>query len=337
MAFTIARRSCPISSCFTQTFRRNLTKSAVQGPLEPPLSTKTLPEYFATEVLNRYSSRPALICRKEGPRSHGGPPSRNLGVASHLAWDYAEFDTHINALARGLLSIGVLKGDRVGVIMGNTSSYAMLQLACASIGAILVTLNPAYRLTELAATLNLAGVKHLFLVPRLRSSEYVRMFAEAFPEIRGAIPGGLQVEDLPQLRSIIVVDNAEEYRANLAPLHIKGTVDWREILMWREDAREARVQKDILRGLNKEEVISLQFTSGTTGLPKAVSLTHSNLLNNGISIGRCMRLTEKDILCNVPPLFHCFGLILGNLAAWSHGSCIVYPSDTFDISKTTRA
>lgn len=111
-----------------------------------------------------------------------------------------------------------------------------------------------------AATLNLAGVKHLFLVPRLRSSEYVRMFAEAFPEIRGAHPGELRVEDLPQLRNIVVVDNAEEYRANLAPLHIKGTVDWREILMWREDTREARVQKDILRGLKKEEVISLQFT-----------------------------------------------------------------------------
>ena len=111
-----------------------------------------------------------------------------------------------------------------------------------------------------AATLNLAGVEHLFLVPRLRSSEYVRMFAEAFPEIRGANPGELQVEDLPQLRNIVVVDNAEEYRADLAPLHIKGTVDWREILMWREDAREVRVQKDILRRLNQEEVISLQFT-----------------------------------------------------------------------------
>ena len=163
LIISLARRSSSIFSRYT-TYRRRLSKSAVQGPLEPPLSTKTLPEYFATEVLNRYSSRPALICRKERPRSHGGPPSRNLGVTSHLAWDYAEFDTHINALARGLLGMGVQKGDRVGVIMGNTrcvyyragrkladrnSSYAMLQLACASIGAILVTLNPAYRLTEL--------------------------------------------------------------------------------------------------------------------------------------------------------------------------------------------
>lgn len=148
-------------------FKRRLTKSSVQGPLEPPLSTKTLAQYFETEVLDKYHARPALICRKEAARAHGGPPTHNLGrVSSYLAWSYEEFDRHINALARGLLSIGVQPGDRVGVIMGNNryvsstlnwsfqdveyhSSYAMLQWACASIGAILVTINPAYRLTEL--------------------------------------------------------------------------------------------------------------------------------------------------------------------------------------------
>ena len=152
-------------------FKRGLTKSSVQGPLEPPLSTKTLTQYFETEVLDKYHARPALICRKEAARAHGGPPTHNLGrVSSYLAWSYEEFDRHINALARGLLSIGVQAGDRVGVIMGNNryvsstlnwtiqdvechSSYAMLQWACASIGAILVTLNPAYRLTELVSLL----------------------------------------------------------------------------------------------------------------------------------------------------------------------------------------
>ena len=148
--------------------KRCLTMSSVSGPLEPPLSTKTLPEFFSEEILQKHSGRRALISRKEVPRDHGGPPSYNLGVSTHLAWDFAEFDRHINALARGLLGMGVQKGDRVGVIMGNTrcdylflfiglplvivgcsSAYAMLQWACASIGAILVTLNPAYRLTEL--------------------------------------------------------------------------------------------------------------------------------------------------------------------------------------------
>ena len=148
--------------------KRLLTKSSVQGPLEPPLSTKTLSQYFETEVLDKYHARPALICRKEAARAHGGPPTHNLGrVSSCLSWSYEEFDRHINALARGLLSIGVQPGDRVGVIMGNNryvsrlnwsiqdvefhSSYAMIQWACASIGAILVTLNPAYRLTELVS------------------------------------------------------------------------------------------------------------------------------------------------------------------------------------------
>ncbi|KAH9477789.1 Acyl-CoA ligase sidI [Psilocybe cubensis] len=271
---------------------RTLTKSAVQGPLDPPLSFKTLPEYFNSEVLSKFGDRPALICREELPRAHGGPASHNLGVGTHLAWDFMEFDRHINALARGLLAMGVQKGDRVGVIMGNNSSYAMLQWACASIGAILVTMNPAYRLTELVSTLNLSSVKHLFVVPQIRTSTYVRTLSEAFLEIRNHQPGELQIPDLPHLRNLVVVDNKDEHRADLAPLHIKGTVDWREILVWREDSREARLQKDIYAGLDKDEVINLQFTSGTTGLPKAVSVR--------------------------------------NLAAWAHGSSIVYPSAIFD-------
>lgn len=148
-----------------------LTLSAVEGPLEPPLVSKTLPAYFRDDILRPHGSRPALIARQEQVRPHGGPRSRNLGDAAHLAWDFGEFDRHIQALARGLLDLGVKKGDRVGVIMGNNrcvavvqlgllwrsrlardSAYACLQWACASVGAILVTLNPAYRLPELVCT-----------------------------------------------------------------------------------------------------------------------------------------------------------------------------------------
>ncbi|EKM75615.1 hypothetical protein AGABI1DRAFT_123040 [Agaricus bisporus var. burnettii JB137-S8] len=307
-----------------------LTQSAVAGPTEPPLSAKTLPQYFAEDVLARYPSRPALICRQEAPRSHAGPPSRNFKDVSHLAWDYEEFDRHIQALARGLLEMGVKKGDRVGVIMGNNSAYAMLQWACASIGAILATINPAYKLQELVDTLRLVGVKHLVAVPRIRSSTYIETFSQAFPQIRSQHPGEIQIEELPELRNLIVVDNAEEDRTRLERLKIKSLVDWREILLWRDDTIEGRKLNEIRSGLEKDEVINLQFTSGTTGLPKAVSLTHSNLLNNGLSIGRSMWFSEQDILCNTPPLFHCFGLVLGNLATWTHGACIVYPSPTFD-------
>ncbi|PPQ75996.1 hypothetical protein CVT26_005948 [Gymnopilus dilepis] len=303
---------------------RLLTTSYVEGPLEPPLSTKTLPQFFNTEILEPHSSRPALIARQERPRAHGGPASRNLGVTSHLAWDFAEFDRHIGALARGLLGMGVQKGDRVGVIMGNNSAYATLQWACANIGAILVTLNPAYRLTELAGTLNAVGVKHLFIAPRLRSSNYIRTLAEAFVEIRNAQPGELQIQDLPELRNIILVDNAEEGRDDIAKLKIRSMVDWREILMWREDVHEAKLHRKLYEGLHRDEVINLQFTSGTTGLPKAVSAT-SLLCSTAL-----ISVSPLSSLCKTFICFYYIRLVLGNLAAWTHGACIVYPSPSYD-------
>ncbi|RDB30266.1 putative acyl-CoA synthetase YngI [Hypsizygus marmoreus] len=330
-----------------QQAKRALTLSSVEGPLHPPLETRTLSEYFTSEILEKHSSRPALICRNEAPHAHQGPPSRNLGVTTHLAWDFAEFDRHINALARGLLNMGVRRGDRVGVVMGNNSAYAMLQWACAHVGAILVTVNPAYRAHELVNTLKLVGVKHLFVVPHIRTSAYVEMLAHALPEMKNSRPGDIQDPGLPELRNLVVVDNKGKSWARLEKLGIKSAIDWREILMWREDVKEKDMQRDISASLKNDDVANLQFTSGTTGAPKAVSLTHSNLLNNGISIGRCMYLTDQDsatylhystvlmsslLLSSPQSKLTCFPvrLVLGNLAAWVHGASIVYPSEVFD-------
>ncbi|KAI0711385.1 acyl-CoA synthetase [Earliella scabrosa] len=308
-----------------------LTLSEVEGPKHPPLVSKTLPAYFRDDILGVHGARPALVARKEPPRPFGGPRGRNLGDAPHLAWDFGEFDRHIQALARGLLDLGVQKGDRVGVIMGNNSAYACLQWACASIGAILVTMNPAYRLPELVNTLNLVGVSHLFVVPRIRTSSYVHMLRDAFPALANSKPGEIQEGALPALRHLVVVDNTGDFKQFERELEdVRPAVDFREVLVWREDTAEKQTVRQIAEGLDMADVINLQFTSGTTGAPKAVSLTHHNLLNNGLAIGRCMRLTPADVLCNVPPLFHCFGLVLGNLAAWTHGACIVYPSEIFD-------
>ncbi|PFH46339.1 hypothetical protein AMATHDRAFT_77711 [Amanita thiersii Skay4041] len=335
---------------FTRTL---LTLSSTAGPTNPPLDTRTLPEYFTSHVLHHYSQRPALICRSEKPRSHGGPPSRNMDVTRHLSWDYEEFERHIAALARGLVSMGVEKGDRVGVIMGNNSAYAVLQWACARIGAILVTINPAYRLQELVSTLNLVSVQHLFIVPRVRSSAYLYLLSSAFPSLRSPSSAtAIQEPAFPSLRNLVVVDNADEHRSDIDNSQVRCATDWREIMVWREGSREGQEVQRRMDGLKSDEVINLQFTSGTTGLPKAVSLTHTNLLNNGLSIAKCMNLTEQDVLCNVPPLFHCFDefpslpivlnnpnllfpspyprLVLGNLAAWVNGACIVYPSPVFD-------
>ncbi|OBZ78072.1 putative acyl-CoA synthetase YngI [Grifola frondosa] len=301
-----------------------------------PVSS-TFPEYFAHDILQKYGSRPALIARGEKPRPHGGPRSPNMGVSQHLAWDFQEFDRHIQALARGLLDLGVKKGDRVGVIMGNNSAYTCLQWACASVGAILVTMNPAYRLPELVNTLKLVGVSHLFVVPRIRTSAYVHMLSDAFPALRNSQPGDIQEPSLPELKHLIVVDNLSDMRQLEHDVKdVKCAVDFRETLIWREDTSERWLLEEIMASLSKDDVVNLQFTSGTTGSPKAVSLTHHNLLNNALSIGRCMHLTPSDVICNVPPLFHCFdtslslALSVRNLAAWVHGACIVYPSEIYN-------
>ncbi|KAF8553800.1 acyl-CoA synthetase [Imleria badia] len=318
-------RSLPLQT------RRLLTLSSVEGPKDPPLEHRTLPVYFRDEILAKHAERPALVCRQEKPRAHGGPPSRNMGVSTHLGWDFAEFDRHIHALARGLVSLGVQKGDRVAVVMGNNSSYALLQWACASVGAILVTLNPAYRVNELVNTLNVAGVSHLFAVPRLRGSRYIHMLSEAFPDLGASAPGDIQCKAVPALRHFVVVNNLADPDAfQKEIMDTKCVTDWREMLVWREDGAEGRRVREYANKLRSDDVINLQFTSGTTGAPKAASLTHLNILNNGLGNGRCMRFTPDDVLCNVPPLFHCFGLVLGNLAAWSHGACVVYPSEMFD-------
>ncbi|KAH7915059.1 hypothetical protein BJ138DRAFT_1170179 [Hygrophoropsis aurantiaca] len=292
---------------------RSLVFSSVEGATDPPLDHRSLSKYFNDEILEKHSDRAALICRQERPRAHGGPPSRNLSINTHLAWDFWEFDRHIGALARGLVAMGVNKGDRVAVIMGNNSAYASLQWACARIGAILVTLNPAYRINELINVLNLVGVSHLFVVPRIRTSHYVRMLTNAFPDLRNSAPGDIQEAALPTLKGLVVVDNTSSPAELDKELYdVKCAIDWREVMVWREDGKEQRIIQNSLESQKNGDVINLQFTSGTTGAPKAVSLTHSNLLNNALSIGKCMRITPEDVL------------------SWTHGSCVVYPSEIYD-------
>ncbi|EIN08864.1 acetyl-CoA synthetase-like protein [Punctularia strigosozonata HHB-11173 SS5] len=225
--------------------------------------------------------------------------------------------------------MGVKKGERVAVIMGNNSAYACLQWACVKIGAVLVTINPAYRVHELINTLRIVDVSHLFLVPRIRSSNYIQMLLSSLPSLSSASAGEIQDETLPALRNVIVMDDSFSSHGAKDAEGLRSMIDFRETLVWAHGSEEAEV-KARMSSLAEHDVINMQYTSGTTGSPKAVCLTHHNLLNNALSIGRCMQLGPGDVVCNVPPLFHCFGLILGNLAAWTHGSCIVYPSPVFD-------
>ncbi|KAF8331382.1 acyl-CoA synthetase [Cantharellus anzutake] len=308
---------------------RSLSTSFVRGPTEPALLTQTFPEFYSERLLPKFSSNIALVSTQEAPNAHGAPGGLLSESPKYLRWTFEDMHHHVAALSRGLVHLGVKKGDRVGVVMGNCSTYACLQWAAASIGAVLVTINPAYRIRELIGVMKLAGVSSLFITPKLRSSRYIDLLLQEMPHL--ASSDGQGDADLP-LQNIIITDNISreggDFHAELSRIPI--AVGFRDLLIWREDGESVNEVKSIEKSLHRDEVINLQFTSGTTGLPKAVSLSHANLLNNAHSIGRCMDLTPADKICNIPPLFHCFGLVLGNLASWVHASAIVYSAESFD-------
>ncbi|KAF7972149.1 hypothetical protein HWV62_18794 [Athelia sp. TMB] len=300
---------------------RHISLSYVEGPTQPALVTSTLGDYFSQNVLEKYPRQPALICRGELPGSSGGPLGRNLGLSSHLAWDYEEFDLNITATTRGLLRMGVKKGDRVD-------------------------------------TLNTSGVKHLFIVPQIRTSHYTSLFAEALPALRESTPGNIQEPSLPDLQNLVVINNTADKAGFEKDLHgLKSAVDWRDILAWREDSGETKVLTEIARSLDADDITNLIFTSGTTGNPKAVSLTHNIFLNNSLSVGHRLKLTHEDIVNNAPPLFHSMDkstlpkfisvdaqtdvitarILIGNFMPWLHGSAVAYPSASFEPSAVVNS
>ncbi len=212
---------------------------------------------------------------------------------------YAELWEQIGLAARGLLARGIQKGDRVGIWSPNRFEWVIVQYATARLGAILVNINPAYKTAELGYVLEQAGIGLLILARAFRQADYVGMLAE----VRGRCPG---------LRQALVLD--DEWERLLAA---GAGVDPAELV-----EREATLQFD--------EPINIQYTSGTTGFPKGATLSHHNILNNGFILGEQFRYTEQDRICVPVPFYHCFGMVIGNLAATSHGACIVVPGEAFD-------
>jgi len=239
---------------------------------------------------------------------------------------YNEFDAKVDQLARGLMALGIEKGEHVAVWATNWPEWVLLQFATARIGAVLVTVNPAYRAFELAYVLKQSDAKALFLIDRFRTSDYFAMVQEAVPELAGSPPGELTSGEYPRLQHVVAI--------NAPPA--AGMWSWDEVLARGEEisagqlaAREAMLQPG--------DPINIQYTSGTTGFPKGATLTHRNLLMNAFYIGECQQITEADRICIPVPFYHCFGCVLGVLCAAIRGAAMIIPAEHFDAKATLDA
>jgi fatty-acyl-CoA synthase len=271
----------------------------------PPLTETTIPAHLAA-VADRFADREAVV---------GRPQGRRLTFGDLMA----EADT----VARGLLGLGFSKGDRIGVWSTDNVEWVLMQLATARIGAILVNVNPAYTARELAYALERVRMQGLFVIPAFRRSNYVETLKGVVAELAHGDPA-VHSAAFPDLKRVVVFDPADPLATERpAP----GFTTWAEMA-----AAADGVEADALDAveMNANDPINIQFTSGTTGNPKPVLLSHRNILNNALDAARIMGFTERDRLCVPVPFYHCFGMVLANLLCFSVGACLVIPAEHFD-------
>jgi fatty-acyl-CoA synthase len=259
-----------------------------RGPTDSPLLEETIGERLR-KVTEEFGDREALVVRHQNYRA-----------------TYGELYEEVERAARGLIANGVLPGDRVGIWAPNRYEWVVVQYAAARVGAILVTINPAYKASELSYALRTAGVSLLFMARHFRSTDYVAMLEEVRHEC-------------PSLADVVVLDDEWEVFLGDAAL-----VDRSRVL-----EREAR--------LEPSDAINIQYTSGTTGSPKGATLSHRNILNNGHFTAEVLRYGDRDRVCVPVPFHHCFGMVMGNLACMTHGACVVVPGESFDARDVLRA
>jgi fatty-acyl-CoA synthase len=226
-----------------------------------------------------------------------------------LRFTYAEFDRRVDELAKGLLATGLKKGDHVGIWATNVPDWNTILFAAARAGMVLVTVNTGYKLYELEYLVRQSDLTCLLIIDGFRDSDYVAMVNELIPELKTAPRGHLNSAKFPRMRSVVY----------LGPAKHRGMYNIAELLLLGRHTPDEELHA-IEASLDTNDVVNMQYTSGTTGFPKGVMLTHRNILNNGLGIGDNQRLTEKDIVCLPVPLFHCFGLVLGMMAVITHGA-----------------
>jgi fatty-acyl-CoA synthase len=262
-----------------------LKQSYAHGASNVPLLGETIGTHF-DNTARRCGDREALVVRHQ-----------------NIRWTYGELKDRVDAFAAGLLALGLGPGERIGIWSPNNAEWVITQFATAKAGLILVNINPAYRLTELEYSLNKVGCKALITANSFKSIDYVGMLRELAPETDRSAPGKLDSKRLPALTTLIGIGIGDG----------PGFFRFEDVLGMGRD-RHRETLRELANKLQFDDPINIQFTSGTTGLPKGATLTHHNILNNGNFIGEAMGLTDHDRICIPVPLYHCFGMVLGNLA-----------------------
>ena len=273
-----------------------------------PLLGRTIPDHF-NSIAKRFGQQEAVVCL---------PQKRRL--------NYTQLASSVDELALGLLGLGFRPGDRIGIWSTNNVEWILLQLATARMGAILVNINPAYRGQELAYAIERSKIQGIFAIPRFRARDYMATLAELIPELKVQSSGALTSNTFPTLRRVIVFDPANPVET---PRGLPGTMVWAEVLEAGATVTSGELET-ITASLDIDDPINIQYTSGTTGFPKAVVLSHHNLLNNAVFSARAMHFTHRDRLCIPVPFYHCFGMVLANLLCFSVGACAVIPCAHFD-------
>ena len=281
--------------------------SYVSGPSEKPLLGLTIGDMLDA-IVARYPDEMALIVHHQ-----------------QVNWSYSVFANRVMEVARALMALGVQKGDRVGIWSLNNAEWTLTQFATAKIGAILVNINPNYRTHELKYALNKASVKILISQDQSKYMDYTGMIRELAPELNKDEPE-LHSAELPHLRKVIRLHEKDT----------AGIMSWYTMLKNQLHVTPEQVMER-QASLDFDDPINIQFTSGTTGFPKGATLTHHNILNTGYFIAERMGITEKDKVVIPVPLYHCFGMVIGNLGCVTHGATMVYPSELFDAEAVLRA
>ena len=287
---------------------RSTSLSYACGSSATPPVGLTIPDFF-DHITDRFPGNEALV-----------------DVPSGRRWTYAQFRDDCRRVAKALMKLDVKRGDRIGIWATNYPEWVLVQFGSAMMGAVLVNINPAYRTSELEHALKNSEASVLLLIARFKSSDYVSMFYDVCPEARDSSPGAIRSERLPKLRSAVLIGDQSP----------PGMFNWQQFLALGEDVADDELDER-QASLDFDDVINIQYTSGTTGLPKGASLTHRNILNNGFFSGEGMLLTDKDRLCIPVPFYHCFGMVLANLACVTHGATMVVPAESFDALATLRA